>query len=138
MEPWEIEGFERNRIAELLSRLLEQEKFTNMKGERSKLWDSEDRSQNYTVLDRLDILCADIIGYVSGITSKPYPIKEPEKVINHLYRLSIFNVECIMNWYPSVAEEYPKIKQYFELLDYVRLLTINYIQRYQLLETTAK
>lgn len=39
-----------------------------------------------------------------------------------------------MKWYPSVAEEYPKIKQFFELLDYLRLLTIDYIQRCRLPE----
>lgn len=138
MEHSEIETFERNRIAELLNRLLEQEKFTNMKGERSKLWKNEDRLQDYTVLDRLDILSADIIGYVSGITSNPYSMKEPEKVINHLHKLSLFNLECILKWYPSATEEYPKIKQYFELLDYIRLLTIDYIQRFWLQKSYTK
>lgn len=134
MEQHEVETFERNRIAELLNLLLEQEKFTNMKGERSKLWESEERTQHYTVLDRLDILSADVIGYVSQITTKGYTRQEPQEVISHLHRLSIFNVECIIKWYPTAEQEYPNIKQYFELLDYIRLLTLDYVQRYRLQE----
>lgn len=137
MELSKTETFERKRIGELLSHLFEHEKST--KGERSKLWEREDRSKEYTVLDRLDILSADIIGYATGLTSYGYTRQEPHEVINHLHRLSIFNVECIMKWYPTAAEEYPKIKQYFELLDYIRLLTLDYIQRYRLQEElTAK
>lgn len=106
-----------------------------MKEERRKLWNSEKGSQEeYVVWDRLEILSADIIGYISGIGSENYRLKDPKKAVEHLHRLSIFNVECIRKWYPSAAQEYPKIKQYFELLDYIRLLAINYIQRYLLQE----
>jgi hypothetical protein len=134
MKQDETETFERNRIAQLLDRLLEHQR--SIKEERRKLWHSEKGSQEqYTVLDRLDILSADIIGYASGIASKGYTVQEPNEVINHLHRLSIFNVECIMNWYTSAEEEYPKIKHYFELLDYIRLLTLEYIERYRLKES---
>jgi hypothetical protein len=137
MEKHEIELLERQRIVEVLGRLLEFKKAT--KDECSKLWQIEKEStEEYTVLDRLDLISADIIGYVSGINSKYYRLNKPEKVINHLHRLSIFDVECIIKWYPTAAEEYPKIKHYFELLDYIRLLTLDYIQRYQLQETTTK
>ncbi len=43
-----------------------------------------------------------------------------------------------MKWYLSAEEEYPKIKQYFELLDYIRLLTLEYIERYRLKEQAQK
>lgn len=97
-----------------------------MKEELRKLWDSEKGSQEeYVVWDRLEILSSDIRGYLSKIDSENFISKEPEKVINHLHRLSIFNVECIMKWYPTAAQEYPKIKHYFELLDYIRLLDLS-------------
>ncbi len=133
MEKYETEFFERERIAELLNRLNEHER--TMKEEFRKLWHSEiDAPGPYFVWDRLEILSSDIRGYLSKIDSERFISKEPEKVINHLHRLSIFNVECIMKWYPTAAQEYPKIKHYFELLDYIRLLTIDYIQRYRLPE----
>lgn len=137
MEKYEIEFFEKKRIAELLGRLLELKKAT--KEERPKLWQIEKEStEPYTVSDRLDILSADIIGYISRIDSENYRLKDPQKAINHLHKLSIFDVECIMKWYPTAAQEYPKIKQYFELLDYIRLLSLAYIERYMLPELTTK
>jgi hypothetical protein len=138
MERGETETFEQARLIELKRRLLEHER--SMKDERRKLWESEkDPQEGYTVWDRLEVLSMDILGYVSQSTTKGYKIENPYEVISHLHKLSIFNVECIMKWYLSATEEYPKIKQFFELLDYMRLLTIDYIQRYRLSEElTAK
>lgn len=39
-----------------------------------------------------------------------------------------------MKWYSTAAEEYPKIKEFFELLDYLRLVTLDYVERYLLKE----
>lgn len=137
MDKNEFELLEKKRIAELLGRLLEIKKAT--KEERPKLWQLEKEStESYTVLDRLDILSADIIGYISSIDSENYRLKDPQKAINHLHKLSIFDVDCIMKWYPNAAEEYPKIKQYFELLDYIRLLAVDFIQQYLLQEEVAQ
>lgn len=131
MERSETEIFEQNRITELKSRLFALER--DMKDERSKLWHEEKRSQEqYVVWERLEVLSTYIFGYVSQVTTKGYTIQEPEKVISHLHKLSIFNVECIMKWYATGTQEYPKIKEFFELLDYISLLTIDYIQRYRL------
>lgn len=96
MERTETEIFEQKRIAELFDRLLEHEKST--KDERRKLWDSEERLQEqyYTVLDRMEVISMFIAGYVSQITTKGYTRQEPQEVISHLYKLSIFNVKCIM------------------------------------------
>lgn len=88
------ELFERLRINELLDRLNEHGRTT--KKEFSKLFHSEKNdSQGYTVWDRLEILSADIIGYVSGISfnlKSQRSFREPRKVVAHLHKLSIFNV----------------------------------------------
>lgn len=42
-------------------------------------------------------------------------------------QLSIFDIDCIVDWYRNLGDEYPKIKQFFELLDYIRLLILKYI-----------
>lgn len=134
MERRSTEIYEQKRLAELLERMTEYRK--SIKEERSKLWHSEKDSQGqYKVWDRLEILSFDIEGYTSVISSGGYTRKEPHEVISHLHKLSIFNVECIMNWYPCAAQEYPKIKEFFELLDYLRLLAIEYIERYRLQES---
>ncbi len=125
--------FDKDRLCELLNRLTQYEK--SMKDERRKLWHNENELEDeYVVWDRLEVLSTYIAGYVSQIASQGYTRQEPREVISHLQKLSIFDVECIMKWYPSAEEEYPKIKQYFELLDYIRLLTLEYIERYRLQE----
>lgn len=137
MKQNEAEIFERNRLSELKARLFAYEKA--LKDERSKLWETEKESeQEYTVWSQLELLSTYIYGYVSQIASYGYTRQEPREAIAHLHQLSIFDIDCIVDWYRNSGDEYPKIKQFFELLDYIRLLTLEYIERYQLLELTQK
>ncbi|HAG83670.1 MAG TPA: hypothetical protein DCL61_21590 [Cyanobacteria bacterium UBA12227] len=134
MEQSGTEIFERKRIEEIYNRLLMIEQ--SMKGERRKLWNQEKESEDdYAVWDRLEMLSMDIAGYVTQIILDGYTCQEARKVVKNLRRLKIFNIECIMNWYPLAAEEYPKIKEFFELLDYIRLLTLEYVEKYNLPES---
>ncbi|MEW6499824.1 MAG: hypothetical protein AB1589_46280 [Cyanobacteriota bacterium] len=137
MEQREAELFERNRLFELKNRLFAYEK--SIKDERRKLWEAEkDSEQEYTVWSQLELLSTYISGYVSQITEYGYIRQKSQEAINHLHQLSIFDVDCIVSWYRNSGDEYPKIKQFFELLDYIRLLTLEYIERYRLLEPTEK
>ena len=129
------EIFERQRFSELKQRLLLQEQ--QLKEERHQIWLREKKStQEYTVWERLEMLSTDILGYVSQIASKGYTRQQPNEVIKHLHNLSVFEIDCIANWYSTEANDYPKTKQYFELLDYIRLLTLEYIERYLLVKAS--
>jgi hypothetical protein len=133
MDKSEAKSFEQNRLSELKHRLLTYEK--GMKDERRKLWETEkDSEQENTVWSQLELLSTYILGYVSQIITSGYTRQEPHEALDHLHQLSIFDVDCIVIWYRSSKDEYPKIKQFFELLDYIRLLTLEYVERYQLLE----
>ncbi len=137
MEQREAELFERNRLSELKTRLFDYEK--SLKDERRKLWEVEKESeQEYTVWSELELLTTYISGYVSQIANRGYTPQKPQEAIDHLHKLSIFDADCIANWYRESGNEYPKIKQFFELLDYIRLLALEYIERYRLLEPTEK
>lgn len=125
--------FERQRFLELKKRLFEQEK--RIKKERYQLWLKEKESSNEeTVWDRLELSSNDILGYVSQIALKGYTIQSSNEVIRHLHKLNVFEMECIVEWYSLDAHNYPEIKYYFELLDYVRLLTLEYIEQFILLK----
>jgi hypothetical protein len=129
------EFFERQRFSELKKRLFTQEK--EIKKERHQLWLKEkELDKEETVWDRLELFSNDILGYVSQIASKGYTIQSPDEVIRHLHKLNIFETECVIGWYYSDADNYPQIKQYFELLDYVRLLTLEYIEQFVLLKAS--
>ncbi len=133
MNKSEKELFERQRFAELKKRLFAQEK--GLKKERHHLWLKEKESlKEETVWDSLELLSTDILGYVSQIASKGYTIQSPSQVIEHLHQLNIFERDCIIDWYYLEGNNYPNIKQYLELLDYVRLLILEYIEQFILLK----
>jgi hypothetical protein len=134
MNKLQINQFERLRFAELKSRLFELEK--DLKDERHQLW-LQEKNQNteYQVWERLEVISTDILGYISQITLKGATRQSPRKVIEHLHSLSIFEIDCIISWYESSANNYPKIKQYFELLDYTRLLLLEYVEQNNLVSS---
>ncbi len=123
-----ITQFERQRFAEFKNRLFQLEK--DLKDERHELW-LQEKNQNaeYQVWERLEVISADILGYISQITLKGFTRQSDREVIKHLHSLSIFEIDCIIVWYESSANNYPKIKQYFELLDYIRLLLLEYVEQ---------
>lgn len=123
MERSKAETFERRRLAELKNRLFAHEQA--MKDERRKLWEFEQESEvEDTVWSELELISTYIFGYVSQIISQGNTRQQPNEVINHLHKLSMFNTDCIVNWYTASAVDYPNILQYFELLDYLRLSTL--------------
>lgn len=135
MNKIEQDFFERQRLLELKKRLFEQEK--RIKKERYQLWLKEKESlMEETVWDRLELFSNDIFGYLSQIALKGYTIQSSNEVIRHLHKLNIFETECIVQWYCSDAHNYPEIKYYFELLDYVRLLILEYIEQFVLLKAS--
>lgn len=135
MKKLDKELFERQRFYELKKRLLIEEKA--LKKERHFLWLQETESiKEDTVWERLELVSTDILGYVSQIASKGNTSQSPSLVIAHLHQLKIFEIDCIIDWYSSEENKFPKIKQYFELLDYVRLLTLEYMEQFVLLKAS--
>ncbi|MBC6480970.1 MAG: hypothetical protein GDA56_27550 [Hormoscilla sp. GM7CHS1pb] len=127
----DMELFERQRMTDLKNRLFSHER--GMQSERHRLWLSEkDANEEYPVWEQLERLSAVILGYVSQITSTGYTVQPAREVVEHLHSLSSFEVESVVKWYYTAASDYPKIQQYFELLDYLRLLALSYVERHQL------
>jgi hypothetical protein len=118
----------RQRLTELKRRLLQLEK--ELKDERHQLW-LEEKNQNSEdqVWERLEIISSDILGYMSQVILKGATRQSAREVVEHLHKLSIFEVSCIVSWYETSASNYPKIKEYFELLDYVRLLLLELVEQ---------
>lgn len=135
MNKLEKELFERQRFSELKKRLFAKEK--EIKKERHQLWLKEKESlKEETVWDTLELFSTDILGYVSQIAFQGYTLQSPDEVVRHLHKLNIFERDCIRDWYDSDADNYSQIKQYFELLDYIRLLTLEYIEQFILLKVS--
>ena len=103
----------------LLSTQLDQ-LYRSMKAERKAISQWED-DQDFSILGTLEIFSDDIQGYVEQLTSNQIT-SNPETIINHLQKLNIFNIDYFTTWYFTNWETYPKIKQYIDHLDHLRLL----------------
>jgi hypothetical protein len=103
----------------LLSNQLDQ-LYRSMKAERQAIsqWEEE---QEFSILGTLEIFSDDIQGYIEQIVSNQVT-SSTESILNHLQKLNIFNIDYFTAWYFTNWENYPKIKQYIDHLDHLRLL----------------
>ncbi|NEP42743.1 MAG: hypothetical protein F6K35_27385 [Okeania sp. SIO2H7] len=121
----------KNQIGKLLDRLIICER--NTKEERKRLLPEWQEAEDFTVLDEMEILTADIRGYASQVNLYGAIANENE-AIQRLENLQVFHKKNVANWYFNTEEEdYLQIKLYLSLLDYLRLLVLKYLQ---LLATT--
>ena len=107
------------RHIRLLSTQLDQ-LYRSMKTERQSIaqWEED---QEFSILGTLEIFSDNIQGYVEQIISNQID-SSPEGILNHLQTLNIFNIDYFTAWYFANWETYPKIKQYIDHLDHLRLL----------------
>ena len=103
----------------LLSTQLDQ-LYRSMKTERQSIAQWE-KDQEFSILGTLEIFSDDIQGYVEQLISNQIT-SSPESILNHLKRLNIFNIDYFTAWYFTHWETHPKIKQYIDHLDHLRLL----------------
>jgi hypothetical protein len=96
------------------------ELYRSTKTERRSIaqWEEE---QEFSILGTIEIFSDDIQGYVEQIISNQ-TTSSTESILNHLQKLNIFNLDYFTAWYFTHWETYPKIKQYIEHLDHLRLL----------------
>ena len=115
-----------NRIGELLDRLIIYEK--NAKADRKNLAQTlPNDSDDFTVLEEIELLTTEIRGYASQI--KIYGrIKNEEEAIKILESKRIFAISSIAQWYFNSDDDYQQLKLYASMLDYLRLLILEFIR----------
>jgi hypothetical protein len=123
-------------FGQYLSQLIERQiaAYQQTSAERHRLhlqeWDSEG---DYRTLHEVELFADYIAGYMARVTEGDWVKSEDvKKAIQDLQGYRIFDIPGFVEWYFSSASDYPKLKAYIELLDYSRLLTIEYLVLYQL------
>jgi len=116
----------KNQIGKLLEQLIVCER--NTKEERKRLLPEWQEAEDFTVLDEMEMLTADIRGYASQVDISG-GIKNENEAIKRLENLQVFERKNVANWYFDTEEgDYLQIKLYLSLLDYLRILVIKYLQ----------
>ncbi|WP_347566312.1 hypothetical protein [Scytonema sp. UIC 10036] len=118
----------RNHIAFLLQQLTDD--YKNAKEERKKLASLASASdEEFTLLEEIELLTVDIRGYASQIQAQGR-IENEQQAIEHLQTMQVFDVPTIAQFYFLTDKDYGKIKAYIRMLDYLRLLILEYLRSY--------
>jgi hypothetical protein len=119
----------RNYIIEMLEQLTVD--YQNTKQERKEVAALDANfEEEFTVLEEIELLTVDIRGYASQIKTRGW-IENEQQAINQLKNMRLFDVPAIAQFYLTTGREYRRIKAYMQMLDYLRLLIIEYLQRNQ-------
>lgn len=101
--------------------------YQNTKEERQKIAALFPAAEEeFTVLEELELLTVNIRGYTSQIKAQGR-IKNNQEAIEQLKAMRVLDVLPIAKFYLTTNEEYRKTKAYIRMLDYLRLLILEYL-----------
>jgi exonuclease VII large subunit len=83
--------------------------------------------EEYAFLEEFELLIVSICGYAKQIQATE-TVQHLDSAIAHLQQLQVFANLTIAQFYTETKGQYPKVQAYLQLLDYLRLLTLEYLQ----------
>ena len=81
----------------------------------------------FSMLEELEMLTIGISGYATQIQSTA-AVKNTVKAIVDLQQFNVFENAVVSQFYKDAGNDYPKLQAYIQLLDYLRLLSLEYLQ----------
>ena len=119
----------RNYINHLLKQLTVD--YQNTKQERKEIASLPPASdEDFTVLEEIELLTSDIRGYASQIQARGW-IENEQEAIERLQTMRVFDVPALAQFYFTTDGDYQHMKAYIRMLDYLRLLILEYLRSYQ-------
>ena len=115
----------RNYITHLLEQLTVD--YKNTKGERKEIASLPPASdEDFTILEESELLTTEIRGYASQIQAQGW-IENEREAIERLQTMRVFDVPAIAQFYFATDKDYLHMKAYIRMLDYLRLLILEYL-----------
>jgi hypothetical protein len=119
----------RNYITHLLEQLTVD--YKNTQEERKEIASLSPASEEeFTILEEIELLTSDIRGYDSQIQARGW-IENEQEAIERLQTMRVFDVPAIAQFYFATDGDYQYMKAYIRMLDYLRLLILEYLRSYQ-------
>lgn len=113
-------------IVQLLAQLTVD--YQNTKSERKEIAQSYLGSEEeFSFLEELELVTVSIRGYASQILASP-GIEHREEAIANLNQLRVFDRSAIAQFYDEMRSGYLQVRSYIRMLDYLRLLVLEYLQ----------
>lgn len=87
----------------------------------------------FAFLEEFELLIVSICGYAKQIQATG-SVRQFDAAIAHLQQLQVFASTTMAQFYAEVRGQYPKVHTYLQMLDYLRLLTLEYLQMQQTMQ----
>lgn len=115
----------KNKIIQVLEQLIINEK--NCTEEKKQLAVNFSSSEDdFNLLEEIELLTTDIRGYACQIKAQD-SINSEEIALSKLQKMRFFNLPNIGEFYFNNQLNFPQVKNYLQMLDYLRLLIIEYL-----------
>jgi hypothetical protein len=116
----------KKNISQLLSQLTNT--YQNTRSERKEIATHFfPENEEFSLLEEIELLTVNLRGYASQVTATGQ-ILNKEQVISQLQGMRVFSVTSIGKFYFSSNHKYEQMKNYIRMLDYLRLLLLEYLQ----------
>ena len=116
----------KKNIIQLLSQLTNT--YQNTRSERKEIVTQfPPENEEFSLLEEIELLTVNLRGYASQIAANSQIINK-DQVISQLQAMRVFSVSPIDKFYFSNNGKYEQIKNYIRMLDYLRLLLLEYLQ----------
>lgn len=125
----------RHCIAELYREVIALFRKAGREQQRKAKQMSGDKNSDITEL--VGLYPDDICGYAQRAEFR-VPVKYPPEAKEELKRASLFELPGVLEWLLTEGKEMPATRQYLETVDYMRLQTLDYIQRFDHLTVDQK
>ena len=113
-------------IVQLLAQL--NIEYQKTKSERKEIADSYVFSEEeFSFLEELELVTVSIRGYASQIERRAR-VENREQSIADLHQLRVFDRSAIAQFYAETRSGYLQMRSYIRMLDYLRLLMLEYLQ----------
>ncbi|MEQ8385078.1 MAG: hypothetical protein RH949_22215 [Coleofasciculus sp. A1-SPW-01] len=84
-------------------------------------------NEEFSLLEEIELLTVTLRGYANQIQAQGWIINETQ-VIEQLREIRVFRIPVIVQFYFGSNGKYEQIKGYIRMLDYLRLLMLEYLQ----------
>ncbi len=102
--------------------------YQNTKSERKEIAQSYLGSEEeFSFLEELELVTVSIRGYARQIETSA-GVEHREEAIAHLHQLRVFDRVAIAQFYDEMRSGYLQMRSYIRMLDYLRLLVLEYLQ----------
>jgi len=116
----------KRNISQLLSQLTNT--YQNTRSERKEIVTQfPPENEEFSLLEEIELLTVNLRGYASQIAVTSQVINKDE-VISQLQAMRVFSVSQVGQFYFNNNGKYEQIKNYIRMLDYLRLLLLEYLQ----------